>query len=71
MLWSKCKKLYDLGKINNFFISNDTIQVKINQNGRPILVPHNIDDFDTVNIFPELIYYQRHSDSFGWYYFCC
>ena len=40
MLWSKCKRLHDLGKISNFYISSCTIKVKISENRNPISITH-------------------------------
>ena len=31
MLWSKCKRLHELGNINSFYISNGTIKVEITE----------------------------------------
>ena len=33
MLWSKCKRLHDIGKISNFYISSGTVKVKISEIG--------------------------------------
>ena len=38
MLWSKSKKLFTLGKINSFYISNDTIRIKISENSSPLSI---------------------------------
>ena len=43
MLWSKCKRLHDLGKISNFYISSGTIKVKISENRNPISITHTQD----------------------------
>ena len=40
MLWSKCKRLHDLGKISNFYISSGIIKVKISENRSPISITH-------------------------------
>ena len=40
MLWSKCKRLHDLGKISNFYISSGTIKVKISANMNPISISY-------------------------------
>ena len=40
MLWSKCKKLHELGNISNFYISNGTIKVKITENSSPVAITH-------------------------------
>ena len=44
VIWSKSKMLHSLGKINSFFISGDTIKIKVNENSLPLSVTH-IDDF--------------------------
>ena len=51
MLWSKCKRLHDLGKISNFYISSGTIKVKISENRNPISITHTQ---DFVKYFPEV-----------------
>lgn len=43
-LWSKSKKLQTLGKINSFFISDNTITIKISENCLPLSITH-VDDF--------------------------
>ena len=49
-LWSECKKLHNLGKIHSFFISGDTVKMKINERSAPLSVTH-VDDFG--NYFPD------------------
>ena len=45
VLWSKSKKLHNLGKIYSFFfISGDTIKIKINESNPPLSVFY-VDDF--------------------------
>ena len=51
MLWSKCKRLHDLGKISNFYISSGTIKVKISENRNPISITHTQ---DFVKYFPKV-----------------
>ena len=51
MLWLKCKRLHDLGKISNFYISSGTIKVKISENRNPISITHTQ---DFVKYFPEI-----------------
>ena len=51
VLWSKSKKLQNLGKIHSFLISGDTIKIKINENSPPLSVTH-VDDFG--NYFPDV-----------------
>ena len=43
MLWSKCKRIHDLGKISNFHISSGTIKVKVSENRNPISITHTQD----------------------------
>ena len=38
VLWSKSKKLHSLGKINSFFISADTIKIKVSKNSLPLSI---------------------------------
>ena len=51
MLWSKCKRFNDLGKISNFYISGGTIKVKISKNRNPISITYTQ---DFVKYFPEV-----------------
>ena len=44
MLWSKSKKLHSLSKIYSFFISGDTIKIRVNENSSPLSITH-VDDF--------------------------
>ena len=44
ILWSKSKKLFTLGKINSFYISNGTVRIKISESSFPLSVAH-ADDF--------------------------
>ena len=43
MLWSKCKRLHDLGKISNFYISSGTVKVKIPEIRNPISITYTQD----------------------------
>ena len=43
-MWTKSKKLHSLGKINSFFISGDTIKIKVIENCLPLSITH-VDDF--------------------------
>ena len=55
MLWSKCKRLHDLGKIGNFYISSGTTKVKISENRNPISITHTQDftkNFPEVDLLP-------------------
>ena len=57
MLWSKCKRLHDLGKISYFYISSDTIKVKISENRNPISIIYTQDFvkyFSEVDLLPTL-----------------
>ena len=51
VLWSKSKKLQNLGKIHSFFLSGDTIKIKINENSPPLSVTH-VGNFG--NYFPDV-----------------
>ena len=52
VLWSKSKKVNDLGKIHSFFfISSDTVKTKINESCSSLPVTH-VDDFG--NYFPDI-----------------
>ena len=42
--WSKWKKLHSLGKIFNFYISGEAINIKVNENSSPLSIAH-VDDF--------------------------
>ena len=55
MLWSKCKRLHDLGKISNFYISSGTLKGKISENRSPISITHTQDFvkyFSEVDLLP-------------------
>ena len=55
MLWSKCKRLHDLGKISNFYISGGTVKVKIPENRNPISIIHTqyfVKHFPEVDLLP-------------------
>ena len=43
MLWSKCKRLHELGNITNLYISSGTIKIKITENSSPIVITHTQD----------------------------
>ena len=51
MLWSKSKRLQELGNITNFYISSGTIKVKVTENSSPIATTHT-EDF--AKYFPEV-----------------
>ena len=40
MLWSKSKRLLDLGKINNFYVSSGKIKIRIQENSKPLAITH-------------------------------
>ena len=44
MLWSKNKKLHSLSKIQIFFISGDTIKIRVNENSSLLSITH-VDNF--------------------------
>ena len=44
MLWSKCKRIHELGNNTNFYISSGTIKVKMTGNSSPIAITH-VQDF--------------------------
>ena len=52
MLFSKSKRLHDLGKTNNYFISSSKIKIKLQKNSRTLVITiaedfkfSNIEDF--------------------------
>ena len=51
MLWSKCKRLYELSNITNFYIFSGTIKVKTSENSSPIAIKHTK---DFTKYFPEV-----------------
>ena len=51
VLWSKSKKLHNLGKIHSFFVSGDTVKIIINESNAPLPVTH-VDDFG--NYYPDV-----------------
>ena len=44
MLRSESKKIHSLSRIHSFFISGDTIKIKVNENSSPLSITH-VDDF--------------------------
>ena len=44
ILWSKTKRLQNIGLIDNFYISSGTIKIKVTENSSPITITH-LDDF--------------------------
>ena len=44
ILWSKVKRLQNIGSIDNFYISIGTIKIKVTENSSPITITH-LDDF--------------------------
>ena len=44
MLWYKNKKLHGLSKMHRFFISGNTIKIRVNENSSPLSITH-FDDF--------------------------
>ena len=55
MLWSKSKKLHSLSKYIVFFISGDTIKIRVKENSSSLSITH-VDDFSKhfpdVNLSP-------------------
>ena len=51
MLWSKSKRLLDLGKINNFYVSSGKIKIRIQENSKPLSITH-AEDFK--KYFPDV-----------------
>ena len=51
VLWCKSKKLHSLGKIFSFYISGDTIKIKVSENSSPLSITH-VDDFG--KYFPDI-----------------
>ena len=51
MLWSKSKRLLDLGKINNFFVSSGKIKIRLQENSKPLAITH-VQDFK--KYFPDV-----------------
>ena len=43
--WAKSKKLHSLGKIHSFFISGDTIKIRVSENSSPLSLTH-VEDFE-------------------------
>ena len=43
-LWSKAKRLQNIGSIDNFYISGGTIKIKVTENSSPTTITH-LDDF--------------------------
>ena len=51
VLWSKSKKLHSLGKIFSFYISGDTIKIKVSENSSLLSITH-VNDFG--KYFPDI-----------------
>ena len=51
MLLSKCRRLYELGNVTNFYISSGTIKIKITEDSSPIAITHTQ---DFTKYFPEV-----------------
>ena len=45
LLWSKSKKLHAMKQIHSYYVSNDTVKVKLEQTSRPFSITHAT-DFD-------------------------
>ena len=44
ILWSKAERLQNIGSIDNLYISNGTIKIKVTENSSPITITR-LDDF--------------------------
>ena len=44
ILWSKAKRLQNIGSIDSFYISSGTIKIKVTENSSPMTIMH-LDDF--------------------------
>ena len=56
ILWSKCKKLYSLGKCHTFYVSNGNIKIKITENSQPLTITHSSDfdkHFPNIDLSPD------------------
>ena len=51
MLWSKSKRLFDLGKINNIYVSSGKIKIRIQENSKTLAKTH-VEDFK--KYFPDV-----------------
>ena len=51
VIWAKSKKLHNLGKIHSFFISGDTVKIRLSENSSPLSLTH-IEDFG--KYFPDV-----------------
>ena len=40
ILWSKAKRLQNIGSIDNFYISSGTIKIKVTENSSLIMITH-------------------------------
>ena len=45
ILWSKSKRLHAMKQIHNYYVSNGTVKVKLEENSQPISIMHAT-DFD-------------------------
>ena len=43
ILWSKSKRLHAMKQIHNYYVSNGTMKVKLEENSRPISITHATD----------------------------
>ena len=43
MLWRKCKKFWSSKYIHAFWVSNDTLRLKLTQSGRVHIITHSQD----------------------------
>ena len=40
MLWSKSKKLHSMGRIHSFYITGESIKIKVHENSTPLAIAH-------------------------------
>ena len=55
MIWSKSKRLLDLGKIDNFYVSRGKIKIRIQENSKLLSITHVEDlkkEFPDVDLTP-------------------
>ena len=45
MLWSKSKKLHNIGRIHSFYIAGEFIKIKVHENSIPLAITH-VNDFE-------------------------
>ena len=45
ILWSKSKKLHSMGRIYSFYITGESIKIKVHENSTPLAITH-VNDFE-------------------------